>query len=167
MCVFAEKRISVGISGGLAPYTLPLNNSNAFNGAFINNGNDAHIYTSLNILYTFLEKYQVGLQTASTEINYKINTHKAIFKQLNITNSTHFSFDPYYVANPAIPITIVFNRILNFTSLSCYTGAEAGYERYVLLRGDGGAFSGVVGRYSFWGYVPPFKCGEAQRKYCH
>jgi hypothetical protein len=143
-CTFAEKRIWIGLNAGIAPHTLPLNNKSDFNNAFTK-GQFTYLYMSGNVLYTFRDKYQVGVQVALGAIDYSINYYKLSFVRSNVRIGTHLAFGGQPIAAPVIPVTILFNRILNDNAISCYIGVEAGYERYVLNSTAGTSISGVLG----------------------
>ncbi|MDR3680258.1 MAG: hypothetical protein P4L41_09845 [Flavipsychrobacter sp.] len=143
---FAEKKISIGLSAGLAPYTLPLNNKNSFNSAFLQYRSDANFYLKGDIFYNLNEKYQLGLQAAITVIKYKIDMYKLGNTNSNVKYGGHIGgYSEQPIAGPAIPITILFNRTLNANAISCYAGVEAGYERYVMNSANGTSISGVLG----------------------
>ncbi len=146
---FAQKAISVGFNVGVMPYTVPLNNKSNFNSAFSMGTQDPSLYLSANVLYTFHEKYQLGLQVAAGNITYKVNYSKLNFTLYNYyvhNNGGRISFgSPENVANPAIPVTLLFNKILNDNAVSCYAGVEAGYERFVVSSSEGSSMSVVLG----------------------
>lgn len=145
---FAQKAISVGFNVGIVPYTLPLNNKSDFNSAFSKNRNDPGAYVGANVLYTFHERYQVGLQVAATIISYDLNYSKLNFALYNYyvngRNGT-FGGGTQNIASPAIPVTLLFNKMLNDNAVSCYAGVEAGYERFVVSSSEGSSMSVVLG----------------------
>jgi hypothetical protein len=144
---FAEKRIWFGISTGLAPYTLPLNNKSNFEAAFSKSGDGLPLYLAGNVLYNLRENYQLGLQISLSTFYYTVNFDRLIFVKTNITPNTRLTSSTRPIASTAIPITILFNRILNpYSAIKCYVGVEAGYERYsVHSPQDGTSISGVLG----------------------